>query len=184
MPVQLATEPTQEADKQEAVRRDAKDASPEEDVANFPVLIFLPVFREQFGVVVDVIKNVAVQEYLLATFEFLAELVPDDSLVAHLTFREVENHLFAVDVEIVVRAKLDFDNSFTFVFDHFGVIKRQSGCLGEVDGVLDDRDFHVATQEGFYSLHSTEFVEHGFHRSQSYVFVLVLHCLVLSEPMV
>ena len=85
-PAQTAIAPTQVTDTQAAVRRVAKDASPEKDVTDVSVFIFLPMFRKQFGVVAQVIENITVQEYQSSVFELLAEFVSDDHLVTHLTF--------------------------------------------------------------------------------------------------
>lgn len=165
VPMQLAAVPTQVADIQAAERRVAKDTSPEEDDEGFALLILLPVFGEQLRMVVEVVENIAVQEYLRVVFEFLAELVTDDSFVAHLLFGQTKDDLLAVDVEVVVRAKLDFDNSPAFVFDHFGIDERETGCFAEIDGMFDDHDVHIATQEGFNPFHSTELVEDSLNYS-------------------
>lgn len=85
-PAQNANAPIQVTDTQAAVRRVAKNASPEEDVSSNSAFIFLPMFRKQFGVVAQVIENITVQEYQSSVFELLTEFVSDDRLVTHLTF--------------------------------------------------------------------------------------------------
>lgn len=91
----------------------------------------------------DIIKNITVQENLPGVFELLTEFVSNNPTDTLLSFGQKEFDFLSAEVEVVVRAKLDFDNPFAVVFFHYGVIERKSRFFAEIDCVFCTHLLHL-----------------------------------------
>ena len=99
-----------------------KDRPPEEDVADFAVLIFLPTLGDQVRVLVEGIQDIRVEHRLAG--ELFAKLVALEVLPALLALGQVQDDLEVIDVETVV-ALLDDRTADADMGLDFEVLARQ-----------------------------------------------------------
>lgn len=135
-PVPPAAVPVEAADAQVAVAV-AVDGAPEEDVADVPVSIRLPLIGDEFGVREQVVEDVGVEDGLLR--QLLAELVALDDLPVLLAAGEEELDLFGV--ELPLAALLVFLDGETIIGP------RIEGVGIAVNDVLDLRNDRAAEQD-------------------------------------
>lgn len=115
----------------------AVDGAPEEDVADVPVSIRLPLIGDEFGVREQVVEDVGVEDGLLR--QLLAELVALDDLPVLLAAGEEELDLFGV--ELPLAALLVFLDGETIIGP------RIEGVGIAVNDVLDLRNDRAAEQD-------------------------------------
>ena len=65
---------------------------------------------EEFGVIIEIIENIAIQEYPLTVCKFCTEFMPFNLIVTFLPFGQEEFDFSSVDLEIIVRAELNGDS--------------------------------------------------------------------------
>ncbi len=110
----LAPAPATKADEEAAVRV-AEDVVPKEDVDGLAILVLLPTFRPELGVVDEVVEHLGT-DVVASLLELLAEIVTADG-TALLLLREEEVDLLPVEVEVVsttfelddTRSTMDFE---------------------------------------------------------------------------
>ena len=131
-----AAAPVEVADEQ-AANAAAVNGAPEEDVAGVALPILFPLLGNEVRVLQEVVEDIGVQHGLLR--QLLAELVAFDDLPVLLDACEVEFHLRGVPLE----------GAAFLVFLHRPPVflPRIERVGVAVNGVLDDGDGSVATQD-------------------------------------
>ena len=143
--------------------RVAVDGGPEEDVAGVVVLVLLPIFRDEVGVVGERVEQIRI-EYGLAR-ELVAKVVALERLAVLLTLGQMQSDLAAVYIQSI-GSLLDDGPAFADVLLHFRSVERQLGGSSEIDGdgggiegdypsgILDHQMIHfVPYKELFYTNH-------------------------------
>ncbi len=141
-PAPRTTAPAQAPDAEVAIGV-AVDRSPEEDVASVATCVFLPGLGDELQVLVEVIKDVGVEDGLVG--ELLAELVAFDDLVPLLLVRQEELDLLAVDEEVVSVAGDLHVALLLVLFDVPSV--GQEGVGVAIHDVVNDTDLSTAKKD-------------------------------------